>query len=71
MMKKERSKEMTGTETNSINKMPDVRPAKKLRCTRECEMPWIGYFKSGDIVEDQRKVALIADNPNFEIITEG
>lgn len=62
MMKKERSKEMTGEEQTAKN--------KKIRCLRECEMPLIGLFQVGDVIEDQGKIAAIGNNPNFEIVVE-
>jgi hypothetical protein len=64
MLKKERSKEMSGEERTSKNK------AQKIRCTRECEMPWIGSFQVGEEITDQGKIAAIGDNPNFEIVAE-
>lgn len=62
MMKKERSKEMSGEEPES--------KIKKIRCIRECEMPLVGHFMPDDVVEDERKIAAIGDNPNFEKVDE-
>lgn len=62
MMKKERSKEMSGQEPTSKN--------KKIRCIRECEMPLVGHFNDGDVIEDDGKISAIGDNPNFEIVKE-
>jgi hypothetical protein len=61
MQKKQNTKEMTGGDRGSANKsLPS-----KLRCLRECIMPGIGHFQEGDVIEDEGKIALIADNPNF------
>lgn len=62
MMKKVRSKEMSGEEQTSKN--------KKLRCLRECEMPWVGHFQAEELITDEGKIAAIGDNPNFEIVVE-
>lgn len=42
----------------------------KMICLRECEMPGIGLFRHGQIIEDQLLIARIGDNPNFEKIKE-
>jgi hypothetical protein len=62
MMKKQESREMSGEEPRVKTKaLP-----KKLRCLRECDMPGVGLFQAGDVIEDAGKIRLIADNPNFE-----
>jgi hypothetical protein len=75
MMKPDKTKEMTGGESNvkqkDMDHTPQIRKPKKLRCIRESEMPSVGIFQAGDIIEDQRIVAIVADNPNFEDISEG
>lgn len=62
MMKKEKTKEITGKEPESKN--------KKIRCIRECHMHGAGAFKGGEVIEDQSKIALIGNNPNFESVKE-
>jgi hypothetical protein len=70
-MKKQSSKEMSGAEPQVKQRAPDIKTGKQLRCTRDCDMPGIGLFRSGDLVDDQRAVAIIADNPNFEEVKGG
>lgn len=77
MIKKQRSKEMSGEEPVSKNKEVEnevpretVIRSKCLRALRECEMPGVGAFKSGDIITDPEKIQRIADNPNFEVINQ-
>ena len=45
-------------------------PSRRLICIRECEMPGVGFWKSGDIVVDENKISQIGDNPCFEEIKE-
>lgn len=75
MQKPERTKEMGGDEANvkqkDMGSTPQIRTPKKLRCLRDAEMPNVGMFHADDIIEDQRIIAIIADNPNFEDISEG
>jgi len=49
-------------------KTRDMKPAKPtaLVCIRECEAPGIGAWKVGDIVEDERALEYLKDNPNFK-----
>lgn len=72
MMKKEKSKEMTGKEPTAKNKVIETAAPviKKIRCIRECHMHGAGAFKGGEVIEDQGKIALIGDNPNFESVKE-
>lgn len=73
-MKKQNTRAMTGEERDVKMEeafRPTVNPPKVLRCTRDSDMPGIGFFKCGDTVDDQRKVAQIADNPNFEEVKGG
>lgn len=75
MMKKQRTKEMSGEEPELKTKEiesdnPFVSKPKKLICLRECDMPGVGSFKGGEIIEDELKIARIADNPNFKEILE-
>lgn len=75
MMKPDHTKEMSGEESGvkrkDIDSTPQIRKPKKLRCLREAEMPNVGIFQAGDVIDDQRIIASIADNPNFEDISEG
>jgi len=68
MMENQTTKEMTGTEPDLKKKGMEIKNPKILRCINECHMPNVGDFKVGDTVDDQRKVAQINDNPNFEEI---
>lgn len=56
---------MKKQETRMMSEGPSVK-VKKLLCKRDCDFPGIGFFEKGQVVEDQRMVAIIADNPNFE-----
>jgi hypothetical protein len=38
----------------------------ELLVLRDCEMPFIGQFKSGQVISDQETIRKIGDNPNFE-----
>lgn len=78
MIKKHRSKEMTGNEETVGNKETPRTDApsrasageKRLRCLRECHMPGVGAFKGGEVITDADKINRIADNPNFEVLPE-
>lgn len=34
-------------------------------CIRECDMPFVGSFKAGQVVTDPQLLEKIGDNPNF------
>ncbi len=77
MQKKQKSKEMGGEERNVKTKaeiapdpIPEQETTNGLMCARECEMPGIGHFKSGQIITDQFLIARIGDNPNFEKVEQ-
>ena len=69
MMKKQNSREIGGEPIAKI-KSPGIGEQKKLRCLRDSDFPGVGFFVAGQIVDDQRTVAVIADNPNFEAVKE-
>lgn len=71
MQKKNRSKEVSGDESLVANRAMGE-PSKSetiLICVRECEMPFVGFWKVGDKVVDPQTISKIGDNPNF--IKEG
>lgn len=35
-------------------------------CIRECNIPFVGYWKAGTLVGDPDVLAKIGDNPNFK-----
>lgn len=69
MIERRKSREMSGQEPNSKNKGENFKAgSKKIRCLRECHMPGVGSFQTGELIEDKEKIALINDNPNFEYV---
>ncbi len=70
-MKKQNHKQIIGSEPDVIAK-EEVKPndKKRLLCTRDSDMPGIGYFKSGSIIEDADTISKIGTNPNFETLTQ-
>lgn len=52
-------------ENKMITPQKEVNKKISLLCIKECEMPGVGSWKSGQIVDCEATIQKIADNPNF------
>ncbi len=50
---------------------PEGVSTKKFLVLRGCEMPHVGAWKTGDVIEDPEIIEKVKDNPNFKPIKEG
>lgn len=63
------NKKLKAEESKDIDP-PVPAEAKKLICTRECVVPDIGHWVTGDTVTDRHLVKRLATNPNFAVMEE-
>lgn len=64
-----KNKDISSVHTKA-NKEEEQTP-HSVQCLRECEIPFVGYWKGGEIITDPHIIKKIGDNPNFKQISQG